>query len=148
MKKWLYFSTLIMAVLISIIISNSNLTLASEESNEVNLTREFLQEATAYEENGIVVLKRERAVSTQSIQSEHIQDVVWLLPKEECSSSDLLADIKSFTYSRGSGHKYEEDSDSSLSVKAYTTVYYTTSKQDILTYYKSRAGKPTVLTVG
>ncbi len=68
MKKWLYFSTLIMAVLISIIISNSNLTLASEESNEVNLTREFLQEATAYEENGIVVLKRERAVSTQSIQ--------------------------------------------------------------------------------
>ncbi len=38
MKKWLYFSTLIMAVLISIIISNSNLTLASEESNEVNLT--------------------------------------------------------------------------------------------------------------
>ena len=78
MKKWLYFSTLIMAVLISIIISNSNLTLASEESNEVNLTREFLQEATAYEENGIVVLKRERAVSTQSIQSEHIQDVVWL----------------------------------------------------------------------
>ena len=48
MKKWLYFSTLIMAVLISIIISNSNLTLASEESNEVNLTREFLQEATAY----------------------------------------------------------------------------------------------------
>lgn len=135
MKKWLYFSTLIMAVLISIIISNSNLTLASEESNEVNLTREFLQEATAYEENGIVVLKRERAVSTQSIQSEHIQDVVWLLPKEECSSSDLLADIKSFTYSRGSGHKYEEDSDSSLSVKAYTTVYYTTSKQDILTYY-------------
>ena len=93
MKKWLYFSTLIMAVLISIIISNSNLTLASEESNEVNLTREFLQEATAYEENGIVVLKRERAVSTQSIQSEHIQDVVWLLPKEECSSSDLLADL-------------------------------------------------------
>ena len=97
MKKWLYFSTLIMAVLISVIISNSNLTLASEESNEVNLTREFLQEATAYEENGIVVLKRERAVSTQSIQSEHIQDVVWLLPKEGCSSSDLLADIKSFT---------------------------------------------------
>lgn len=30
MKKWLYFSTLIMAVLISIIISNSNLTLASQ----------------------------------------------------------------------------------------------------------------------
>lgn len=57
-------------------VSNSNLTLASEESNEVNLTREFLQEATAYEENGIVVLKRERAVSTQSIQSEHIQKVV------------------------------------------------------------------------
>lgn len=82
MKKWLYFSTLIMAVLISIIISNSNLTLASEESNEVNLTREFLQEATAYEENGIVVLKRERAVSTQSIQSEHIQDVVWLLRQQ------------------------------------------------------------------
>ena len=135
MKKWLYFSTLIAAVIISIIISNSNLTLASEESNELNLTREFLQEATAYEENGLVVLKRERAVSTQSIQSEHIQDVVWLLPKEEYSSSDLLADIKSFTYSRGSGHKYEEEHDSSLSVKAYTTVYYTTSKQDILTYY-------------
>lgn len=135
MKKWLYFSTLIAAVIISIIISNSNLTLANEESNEVNLTREFLQEASAYVENGIVVLKRERAVSTQSIQSEHVQDVVWLLPKEEYSSSDLLADIESFTYSRGSGHKYEEEYDSSLSVKAYTTIYYTTSTQNSDTYY-------------
>lgn len=32
MKKWLYFSTLIMAVLISIIISNSNLTLSGKKS--------------------------------------------------------------------------------------------------------------------
>lgn len=137
MKKWLYFSTLVMIVIISIIISNSDLTLASEENNEVNLTREFLQEATAYEENGMVVLKRERGVSTQNnaIESEHIQDVVWLLPNEGYSTSDLLNDLKSFTYSRGSGHKYEEDHDSSLSVKAYTTVYYTTSTKNSNTYY-------------
>lgn len=32
MKKWLYFSTLVMVVIISIIISNSDLTLSGKKS--------------------------------------------------------------------------------------------------------------------
>lgn len=138
MKKLLTVTITVLCMLfisplaLAIDINSSNVT---SKNQEVLLTREYLSNATIIEENGYLQIVSDKQLSSNSYQ----KDTVILIPNAEKTVSEIHNSIDAFINNyttRGSGSDYFEDWDSSGGLKAWTTVYYSTTTISGVEYLK------------
>ena len=106
--------------------------------DEIVLDRNFLSSSDMTEVDGNVVLTREivAAPRTRSAAAECARESVVLIPSETSSAEEIMENIDTFLTSRAAGNKYEEEYDNTLSVKLYTTIYYTRKVESGKDYIK------------
>lgn len=106
--------------------------------DEIVLDRNFLSSSDMTEVDGNVVLTREIAAAprTRSAAAECARESVVLIPSETSSAEEIMENIDTFLTSRAAGNKYEEEYDNTLSVKLYTTLYYTRKVENGKKYIK------------
>ena len=106
--------------------------------DEIVLDRNFLSSSDMTEVDGNVVLTREIAAAprTRSAAAECARESVVLIPSETSSAEEIMENIDTFLTSRAAGNKYEEEYDNTLSVKLYTTIYYTRKVESGKKYLK------------
>ena len=135
MKK--YISILLAAVLCFSLSTNAH-AVSNDDSttNEPILDYNFLSSADITEVDGNVVITRDTPMYPQgrSNISSRIQETVILVPSANSSTKNILSNIDTLLLARSSGNKYEEEFDSTLSVKIYTTLYYDRKTENNTSY--------------
>lgn len=98
---------------------------ASDTEDAPVLDYEFLSNSNIHAKDGAVIIERDSVASPHSRSaSDAKKEVVVLVPREDVTTDTIIDSIDTFLNARSSGSKYEEDCDSTLSVKAYTTIFY------------------------
>ena len=86
------------------------------------IDHEFLAKADVKEQDGVLLLscKSQKTLG----KNEYSEDIVFLVPSEGYTPSDIEESIDEHLTQRSAGNKYESGRDSSISVTGYITIYY------------------------